>query len=220
MLENRTIVVTGAGGALGQAVCTRAEALGAKTIRLDLKFDQKSGTCYELDLTNLQALEQCLDDVGEFDGVFNIAGGFAMGADTWASEDDDWERMFAINVDTLRTVLKVAVPRLLALGRGNIVNVGAYGAREGLAQLSAYCAAKSVVMRLTESLANEIRDRGVNVNAVLPTVIDTPANREAMPDADPSQWVAPDDLANVICFLGSRDARAVHGALVPVRGHS
>lgn len=220
MLENRTIIVTGAGGALGQAVCARAEALGAKTIRLDLKFDDKSGTCYELDLTDLDAVKTCLEEAGGFDGVFNIAGGFAMGADTWTPEDDDWDRMFAINVETLRTVLKVAVPRLLTLGHGNIVNVGAYGAREGLAQLSAYCAAKSVVMRLTESLANEIRDRGVNVNAVLPTVIDTPANREAMPDVDPSQWVAPDDLANVICFLGSRDASAVHGALVPVRGLS
>ena len=84
--------------------------------------------------------------------------------------------------------------------------------------MSAYCASKSVVMRLTESLANELRHRGVNVNAVLPTVIDTPANREGMPDADFSEWVSPDELANVICFLASRGASAVHGALVPVRG--
>ena len=121
--------------------------------------------------------------------------------------------MFALNVTTLRNMLKAAVPQLLQRGGGSIVNVGAYGAREGQADMSAYCASKSVVMRLTESLANEVRDQGVNVNAVLPTVIDTPANRAGMPDADPSAWVAPEDLANVICFLGSSAAHAVHGAL-------
>ncbi len=220
MLENRRIVITGAAGGLGRTVCEVAESLGAATVRLDIAFKEPGDNCHEVDLTDRAALAAVLEAVGDYDGVFNIAGGFAMGSDTWESDDEDWDRMFNLNVNTLRTVLKVTVPHLLARGRGSIVNVGAYGAREGQAAMSAYCASKSVVMRLTESLANEVRERGVNVNAVLPTVIDTPLNRRDMPDVDPAQWVAPADLANVICFLASESARAVHGALVPVRGLS
>jgi NAD(P)-dependent dehydrogenase (short-subunit alcohol dehydrogenase family) len=109
---------------------------------------------------------------------------------------------------------------MLARGRGAIVNVGAAGALRGGARTSAYAAAKSAVMRLTESMALELRDRGINVNAVLPSILDTPRNRADMPDADHARWVAPADLANVICFLCSDAARAVHGALLPVVGRS
>ena len=220
MLENRRIVVTGANGGLGRTVCATAESLGASTVRLDLAFSDPTDNCHAVDLTDPTATAAVLAAAGDYDAVFNIAGGFAMGLDTWDASDEDWERMFALNVTTLRTVLKSAVPHLLQRGGGNIVNVGAFGALQGQAAMSAYCASKSVVMRLTESLADEVRARGVNVNAVLPTVIDTAVNREAMPDVDPAQWVAPADLANVICFLGSSSARAVHGALVPVRGLS
>lgn len=220
MLKGRRIIVTGANGALGSKVCEVAEAQGASTLRLDLAFSEADDNCHAVDLTDLEATTRLVGELGDFDGVFNIAGGFAMGSDTWTRDDADWEKMFALNVTTLRNMLKAAVPLLLQRGGGSIVNVGAYGAREGQADMSAYCASKSVVMRLTESLANEVREQGVNVNAVLPTVIDTPANRAGMPDADPSAWVAPEDLANVICFLGSSAAHAVHGALVPVRGLS
>lgn len=220
MLDKRTIIVTGANGTLGSAVCAVAEAHGARTIRLDLVFDSPAENCHTVDLTDLEAVTNLLDDVGDFDGVFNIAGGFAMGTPAAAVQDDEWDRMFALNVTTMRNMVKAAVPHLRRVGGGSIVNVGAYGAREGQGDMSAYCASKSVVMRLTESLANELRGEGINVNAVLPTIIDTPPNREGMPDADFSDWVAPGDLAEVVCFLGSRAASAVHGALVPVRGLS
>ncbi len=219
MLEDKTLVVTGAAGALGRAVCDKAEALGARTARLDIAFSSKNDNCFEVDLTNRVALTSTFDSIGDFDVVCNIAGGFAMGADSWADEND-WDSMFKINVETLRGVLSEAVPRLLDRGAGAIINIGAYGAREGQGGMSAYTAAKSTVMRITESLSAEVREKGINVNAVLPTVIDTPANRAAMPDADPAQWVSPEDLASVICFLGSDAARAIHGALVPVRGLS
>ncbi|MDX1736096.1 MAG: SDR family NAD(P)-dependent oxidoreductase [Halioglobus sp.] len=219
MLEGRRIIVTGANGALGRAVCDRAESLGARTERLDIAFDSAADNRHALDLTDSSAVGACLAAIGDFDALFNIAGGFAMGADAWA-DSEDWDAMFRINVTTLRTVLQHAVPVLLERGCGAVVNIGAYGAREGQGSMSAYVASKSTVMRITESLAAEVRDRGVNVNAVLPTVIDTPANRAAMPEADPALWVAPADLASVICFLGSDAARAVHGALVPVRGLS
>ena len=220
MLKERTIIVTGANGALGSQVCEIAESLGARTIRLDLVFAEAGVDRHEIDLTDLGATTALVDSLGEFDGVFNIAGGFAMGTDAWAAQDSEWDRMVALNVTTMRNMIKATVPHLVKRGGGSIVNVGAYGAREGQGEMSAYCASKSVVMRLTESLANELRGQGVNVNAVLPTVIDTQVNRDAMPDADPTQWVAPGDLANVVCFLGSSAARAVHGALVPVRGLS
>ena len=220
MLANKTIVVTGANGALGRAVCEVAEQQGATTIRLDLVFADKAANCHEVDLTDAAAVQALLAGLGGFDAVLNIAGGFGMGVAAFDTDDEQWDRMFALNVTTLRNMVKAAVPQLQQRGGGSIVNIGAYGAREGQGDMSAYCASKSVVMRLTESLAEELRGQGINVNAVLPTVIDTAVNREAMPDADPGQWVKPTDLANVICFLASDAARAVHGALVPVRGLS
>ncbi len=220
MLENRTVIVTGANGALGRAVCAKAQALGARTIEFDLNFDEPAAHRHAVDLTDTAALSALVAKVGAFDAVFNIAGGFDMGMDTWDQDDSQWRKLFVLNVDTLRSMLKVCVPALIERGSGNIVNIGAYGALRGQGAMSAYCASKSVVMRLTESLAEEVRHLGVNVNAVLPTVIDTPANRTAMPDADPAQWVAPEELASAVCFLGSRSASAIHGALLPVRGLS
>jgi len=220
VLQGKTVVVTGANGTLGKAVCAAAQEAGAHVLRLDLQFASEADGEYAVDLTDLAATRACFDAIGSFDALFNLAGGFAMGTSTADESDEQWDLMFKLNVTTLRNAIKAAVPHLLAGGGGAIVNVGAYGAREGQALMSAYVASKSVVMRLTESLANELRGQGVNVNAVLPTVIDTPPNRSAMPDADPSEWVAPADLANVICFLASDAARAVHGALVPVRGLS
>ena len=221
MLKGRRIVVTGAGGTLGNAVCQRAEALGAEVVRLDVNFRSDLSVEHHIvDLTDLSATQKLFSEIGPFEGLFNIAGGFAMGASVWSENDDEWDRMFQINVTTLRNVLKSALPQLLERGSGAIVNVGAYGAKEGQESMSAYCASKSVVMRLTESLAEEVKHKGIQVNAVLPTIIDTPPNRAAMPDADPSLWVAPEDLANVICFLGSDLAQAINGAMVPVRGLS
>ena len=220
MLNNKTVIVTGANGALGRAVCEVAEEYGARTIRLDIVFSDQSDNCHEIDLTDAAAVTGLLGELGHFDAVLNIAGGFAMGEPAHAGSDAQWDLMFALNVTTLRNMVKAAVPVLLDNGGGSIVNIGAYGAREGQSDMSAYCASKSVVMRLTESLANELREQGINVNAVLPTVIDTPVNRQGMPDADFSAWVATRDLANVICFLASDAAKAMHGALVPVRGLS
>ena len=108
--------------------------------------------------------------------------------------------------------------RMIERGGGKIVNVGAFSAQQGLGRMGAYCAAKGAVIRLTEAMAAELRERNINVNCVLPGVIDTPENRVAMPDADPSRWVAPDDLASAIVFLASDGARAIHGAALPVTG--
>ena len=219
-LSNKTVVVTGALGALGQAVCETAESQGAKVIRLDVVPSKNNTESIVVDLADLSKVRQCFDQLGNIDGVVNLAGGFAMGDETWCESDEQWDQMFKLNVQTLRNTVKAAVPSLLKQQAGSIVNVGAQGAHAGQGLMSAYCASKSVVMRLTESLSEELKASGINVNAVLPSVIDTPANRAAMPDADSAAWVSTNDLANVICFLLSPAAKAVHGALIPVRGLS
>ena len=219
-LENRTVVITGALGGLGRRVCAVAEAQGARVLRLDIARDESLTNSYAVDLTNADATFELIHSLGPFDGLINLAGGFAMGTESWDSSEDQWDLMFSLNVSTMRNAVKAAVPVLLERQGGSIVNVGAYGAREGQGLMGAYCASKSVVMRLTETLAEELKTKGINVNAVLPTVIDTAANRAAMPDAEPADWVSPDDLAAVICFLSSPAARAVNGALIPVRGLS
>ena len=219
-LENSTVVITGALGGLGRRVCAVAEAQGARVLRLDIARDESLTNSYAVDLTNADATFELIQSLGPFDGLINLAGGFAMGTESWDSSEDQWDLMFSLNVSTMRNAVKAAVPVLLERQGGSIVNVGAYGAREGQGLMGAYCASKSVVMRLTETLAEELKTKGINVNAVLPTVIDTAANRAAMPDAEPADWVSPDDLAAVICFLSSPAARAINGALIPVRGLS
>lgn len=219
-LENRTVVITGALGGLGRTVCAVAEAQGARVIRLDIARDENLPDCYAVDLTNADATRELIQSFGPFDSLVNLAGGFAMGTESWDSSDEQWDLMFSLNVSTMRSAIKAAVPVLLEQQEGSIVNVGAFGAREGQGLMGAYCASKAVVMRLTETLAEELKTKGINVNAVLPTVIDTDANRSAMPENNPADWVSPDDLANVICFLLSPAAKAVHGALLPVRGLS
>lgn len=225
-LTGKKFVVTGANGGLGRGVVETALARGASVVLVDIAVDENNAAGasgverHALDLCDAAATARFFSDLGDFDGVFNLAGGFAMGPTVYEYTEEDWDAMFKINVQTLQNVLKAAVPTLVARGRGSIVNVGALGALRGQGQMSAYGASKSVVMRMTESLSDEVRDKGVNVNAVLPSVIDTPRNREDMPDADYSKWVKPADLGSVICFLASDAARAIHGALVPVRGLS
>jgi len=219
-LDNRTVVITGALGGLGTSVCAVAESQGARVLRLDIARDESLADSHSVDLTNAEATLELIQSLGPFDGLINLAGGFAMGTESWDSSEDQWDVMFSLNVSTMRNAIKAAVPVLLEQQKGSIVNVGAYGAREGQGLMGAYCASKSVVMRLTETLAEELKTKGINVNAVLPTVIDTAANHAAMPDAEPADWVSPDDLAAVICFLSSPAARAVNGALIPVRGLS
>jgi NAD(P)-dependent dehydrogenase (short-subunit alcohol dehydrogenase family) len=225
-LRGKTVLITGANGALGGAVAARAQSLGASLLLASRRFDTglagrfPDAWLLEIDLAEPGALQAALSQAGSVDVLFNIAGGFAMGESSYDAAGTEWDAMFRINVQTLRHTLAAVVPGMLAQGRGSVVNVGALSALHGQAGMGAYIASKSAVLRLTESLSAEVRERGVNVNAVLPSIIDTPANRSAMPDADPARWVSPDDLASVICFLGSDAARAIHGALVPVAGLS
>lgn len=225
-MTKRTIVITGGAGILGQAVARKAVAEGYQVALIDrapiaddasLAGHMRVGG---VDLTDSQSANDAFAAItAEFGGIdvlLNIAGGF-----TWETLDggkvESWARMFAINVQTAVTACQVAMPWLCESAAGRIVNVGAAGAIKSDAGMGAYAASKAGVARLTESLSRELLGK-VTVNAVLPSVLDTPTNRADMPDADPSDWVAPEDLASVMLFLASEDARAVTGALIPVTG--
>jgi NAD(P)-dependent dehydrogenase (short-subunit alcohol dehydrogenase family) len=172
-----------------------------------------------IDLTNATAAAKVADQVsnafGGIDALINIAGGF-----TWETLADgsveSWQRMYAMNVVTAATMTKATLPALSASTGGRIVNIGAGAAIKAEMGMGAYAASKAAVHRLTESLAAELAGSDVTVNAVLPSIIDTPTNRADMPDADFSQWVTPRAIADVILFLASPAARAISGALIPV----
>ncbi len=229
----RTVMVTGAAGNLGQAVASAFGDLGARLVLLDRKLEDLGSRFGDetddrlhlaVDLLDSQrvaaAVAQATGRFGHIDVLCNLAGGFRMGQAVHETSDETWNFLFDLNTRSLLNMARAVVPQMIAQGRGRIVNVGAFGARHGAAQMGAYIASKASVIRLTESMAAELREQGINVNCVLPTIIDTPQNRSAMPDADPSRWVAPKDLANVIVFLASDAARAVHGAALPVTGLS
>jgi NAD(P)-dependent dehydrogenase (short-subunit alcohol dehydrogenase family) len=231
--RDRTVVITGAAGNLGRAVAEAFAGRGANLVLVDLKDEALQrvfgagdsrrllAAANLLDQAQLDAIAmQAVERFGRIDVLANLAGGFRMGEPVHATSDATWKFLLDINAGTLLHAVRAVVPRMLAQGGGRIVNVGAYAAQRGAAQMGAYIAAKSAVIRLTETLAAELRDKKINVNCVLPTIIDTPENRAAMPDADPGRWVAPADLASVIVFLASDDARAIHGAALPVTGLS
>lgn len=222
MLAGKQIVITGANGALGSAAVERALAHGASVVGVDLTFTGSTNKVHQIsvDLTDIEATKKALGSIDRVDAICNIAGGFSMGPQAHTLDNAEWDRLFAMNVTTMRHVNAALIPKMLQQKSGKIVNVGALSAREGQGQMSAYCAAKSTVMRLTESLSKELRADGINVNAVLPSIIDTPTNRNDMPDANFSQWVAPSALAEVMLFLCSDAAQPIHGALLPVPGLS
>jgi NAD(P)-dependent dehydrogenase (short-subunit alcohol dehydrogenase family) len=226
---NRTVIVTGAAGNLGGAVARVFADLGANLVLVDLKReglerafgsenDQRSfAPANLLEMTAATGVAQAaLARFGRIDVLCNIAGGFRMGEKVHETSDENWNFLFDINTRTLLHAVRAVVPHMVAAGGGKIVNVGAFAAQKGVAQMGAYTASKGTVIRMTEAMAAELREKNINVNCVLPTIIDTPENRAAMPKANPAKWVAPADLANVIVFLASDGARAVHGAAVPV----
>src|SRR5215831_15272066 len=227
MQHSSTALVTGATGNLGRAVARAFGERGANLVLLGHRREALVSAFGNEDARRMFASADLLDQrkvdavvrvaierFGRIDLLCNIAGGFRMGTPVHATSDDDWKFMFDVNVRTLLNCVRAVVPHMIDAGAGRIVNVGAASAHKGAANMAAYCAAKSAVIRITESMAAELRDKNVNVNCVLPTTIDTPENRAAMPDADPARWVAPADLAKVFLFLASEDARAMHGAAV------
>jgi 3-oxoacyl-[acyl-carrier protein] reductase len=224
-MHGKVVVVTGASGALGRVVAAAALAQGARVAGVDHAAAELPATETRIelggvDLSDAAAAEKAIDAAaahfGRLDVLLNIAGAFTFEA---VAEGDvkTWQRMYMLNVLTALNASRSAIPHLAASPSGRIVNIGAMGALQAGAGMGAYAASKAGVHRLTEALAAEWKGR-LTVNAVLPSIIDTPANRASMPKADFAKWVTPEELSNVILFLASDAASAVTGALLPVSG--
>jgi NAD(P)-dependent dehydrogenase (short-subunit alcohol dehydrogenase family) len=224
-LSGKRIAVTGAGGALGGAMVREALKSGARVAALD-RFDMAhlaaEGTVLlgGVDLTKAEdtqrAMATAAERLGGLDGLVNIAGGFKW-EKIATGGTEIWDQLYAINLRTAVNASRAALPFLTHQG-GRIVNVGAMAAARAGTGMGAYAASKAGVARLTEALAEELKDQGVTVNAVLPSTIDTPANRSDMPTADFTRWVKPEALAGVIIFLLSDAASVITGASIPVAG--
>ncbi|MEM1432514.1 MAG: SDR family NAD(P)-dependent oxidoreductase [Pseudomonadota bacterium] len=222
--SGKIVLVTGAAGALGVAVVEHFATAGATLAQLDLTPIDNAHWSATCDLTSADATAAAVGAVvtalGRIDVLANIAGGFTMGDAVHETSADTWDFMFNLNARSVFNTARAVVPVMKRGGGGRIISVGARAGLRGGGAMGAYSAAKSVVHRLTESMAEELKADGINVNAVLPSLIDTARNRADMPDADFSQWVRPESIAGVVGFLASDAARDVHGALLPVEGLS
>jgi NAD(P)-dependent dehydrogenase (short-subunit alcohol dehydrogenase family) len=216
------VVITGAAGALGGAVCAHLAEAGWAVVAIDFS-EHKLPACavaeHRADLSSEAEAARVFAAIAEraplLAGLVNIAGGFAW--ETIADgAADTWDRLYRLNVKTALNACRAALP-FLADG-ASIVNIGAAAAGKAEAGMGAYAASKAGVARLTEALAAELKPRRIRANAILPSIIDTPANRADMPDADVSKWVTPRELAAVIGFLLSPEASGVTGASIPVVG--
>jgi NAD(P)-dependent dehydrogenase (short-subunit alcohol dehydrogenase family) len=228
-MAGRVFVVTGASGVLGSTVAKAVVAQGCRVALIDHAHHTPHGLTDSedvlilggVDLTDAQsaqaAVEAAAARFGGIDAVLNIAGGFS-----WETVEgggwETWHRLFLLNVQTAANVCRASIPHLKHSKAGRIVNVGANGALKASLGMGAYAASKAGVHSLTQALAEELKADRVTVNAVLPSIIDTPANRADMPKADFAAWVSPDELTAVMLFLASEKASAVTGALIPVTG--
>jgi NAD(P)-dependent dehydrogenase (short-subunit alcohol dehydrogenase family) len=226
-LSGKVLAITGSDGALGQAAAAALSGYGATLALIEHASTPSTALLAGarryggIDLTQESAaravMERVAKEAGRLDGLVNIAGGFRW-EELAGGTLDSWDSMYRINLRTAVVSCQAALPFLLQSGGGRIVNVGAIGAVKAAAGMGAYAASKAGVAKLTEALAEELKDRGITVNAILPSILDTPKNRADMPRADFTRWVAPAEAAEVIAFLVSDAARAVTGALIPVAG--
>ncbi|MBW6466909.1 MAG: SDR family NAD(P)-dependent oxidoreductase [Brevefilum sp.] len=231
---NKVIVVTGAAGNLGRAVVEAFLAAGGTLCALDHRqgrlvemFPETSGRLHiyeNVDLTDRESLialgEQIQAEAGRVDVLVNTVGGFAMGERVDQISAETWARMMNINVISLLNAAAAFVPGMLTAEQGKIVTVGSGAALKGGAKMGAYAAAKGAVLRLTESMAAELKASNIQANCILPGTIDTPENRQAMPNSDFTKWVTPEQVAQVILFLSSPASDAISGAAVPITGRS
>lgn len=218
-----SIVITGAAGALGQAVAQHVLAAGHRVALLDRDETRlrsvfgspANALLLAADVTSAPsmatAIEQVTQAFGTVHALVHIAGGFEMGEAVHQISRASWDRLFDLNAWSFVNVTQAVVPLMQAQRGGHIVAVSASAAREGQALKGAYCAAKSALQRLVESLSHELRADGIHVNSVAPTTLDTPANRQSMPDADRSAWVSLGAAAQAINFLATPSGAAVHG---------
>lgn len=233
-LNGKHVVVTGAAGNLGEAVVKAFLDSGAIVFGLDHRkgrMDKFSrATAYadqffamdEIDVTDIDAIMSLADKIyqnhGEIDVLINTVGAFTMDAGVYELDRKTFQRMMGLNVYSFLNVTKAFVPQMIKKGYGKVISIGAKAGLKGSAKIGAYAASKAALMRLTESLAAELKPDNIQVNCILPGTIDTPENRQDMPNSDFSSWVSPEKIADVILFLSSSMADEITGALIPVYG--
>lgn len=233
-LKNQVAIITGAVGNLGTATARLFQQAGAKTVLVDHSpdrireaFKDIAGSPDHLlaggiDLSDAASLvkliDQTLGKFGRVDALVNTVGGYRGGKPVHETDLADWDFLFNINVRTTLLCCRAVIPQMLKQQRGAIINVASRGGLSGSAGYAAYSASKSAVLRLTESLAAELKASNINVNCIMPGTIDTPQNRAAIRNGDFSKWVEPAAIAEVIAFLASDSARAINGAALPVYG--
>ncbi|MDE3109095.1 MAG: SDR family NAD(P)-dependent oxidoreductase [Acidobacteriota bacterium] len=228
----QVVLVTGGTGALGRAVSAEFLGEGARVFvtyqhqrELDSLRDEAGAIASRLegqaiDVTDHAAVTQLVTDIiathGRLDVAVNCIGGYAAGWKLWETKPEIMEQMLALNLRSGYAVMKSVVPAMLKQGRGAIVNVAAKAAFDHAASAAAYAASKSAALAMIDSLAADLKDTNIRANSILPSIIDTEANRRAMPNADFSKWPKPREIARVILFLASDDAKVIRGAAVPV----
>jgi NAD(P)-dependent dehydrogenase (short-subunit alcohol dehydrogenase family) len=232
-MKGKQVLLTGGTGGLGLGVTPTVLAQGADTVTIPYvhahEVERLKGRLSPADLSRIRfvstnltdeaSVEQLINNLSRVDVLIHLVGGFSMGK-THEYSYEQWKKDFDLNLNTAFLMCKHALRRMLDQGYGRIVTVGSRGAIEPGGQLAAYCAAKAGVVALTKAIADETKGTNITANVVLPSVIDTPANRAAMGEEQADQWVKPESLAQVICFLASEAAKDIRGAAVPVYGNS
>ena len=231
-MADRTILVTGGTGALGSAVATafldagwRVAVTWVNPRELERVTEREGLALIEADLSHEEAVEHAVrqaagDTSSPLRAVANLVGGYAGGARVHETRPEDFERQFTLNVWPTFLVTRAAIPHMVEAGGGSIVCVSTRAAVQPFSGAAGYIASKAAVIAFVKAVATEYRDDGVRCNAILPSVIDTPANRASQPDADHSRWVAPAEIAEVVRFLCSEESAPVSGAEVPVYGRA
>ena len=235
-LQNKVTIITGAVGNLGTATARLFQQAGAKTVLVDRSPDRVREAFKDIadspdhlfaggiDLSDAASLgkliEQTLGKFGRVDALVNTVGGYRGGKPVHEADLTDWNFLFNVNVRTTLHCCRAVIPEMLKQQSGRIINVASRDGLSGSAGYAAYSASKSAVLRLTESLAAELKASNINVNCIMPGTIDTPQNRAAVPNGEFNKWVEPAAIAEVILFLASDASRAVNGAAIPVFGKS
>jgi NAD(P)-dependent dehydrogenase (short-subunit alcohol dehydrogenase family) len=234
MKTQNVVIITGAVGNLGLATAQAFQRAGHKTVLVDRSVDRLQKAYADLvaspdhvlaggvDLSSPGSVQKLIADAatrfGRIDVLVNTVGAWGGGKPVHEEDPATWDFLINVNLRTTLHCCRAVVPQMLRQDRGKIINVASRDGLAGSAGYAAYCVSKSAVLRLTEALADELKNSNINVNCIMPGTIDTPQNRAAMPDADFSKWVEPSALADVILFLASDASRAINGAAVPVYG--
>jgi NAD(P)-dependent dehydrogenase (short-subunit alcohol dehydrogenase family) len=229
--KGRVVVITGAAGNLGRAAAAAFSRRGAQLALIDVNPEalhaaysatRSDQLLLAADLASedsvRKAAASAIDKFKKIDVLCNIAGGFHYGEPVHRMATDELRRMFDLNAITLLNAVRFVVPRMIEAGSGTVINIAAAGHVQGHANMSAYAAAKGAVMRLTESMAEELHESGVKTFCLMPTIIDTPQNRIDMPNADHSKWTPPQDIAELMVLLTHDAAGLMNGCLIPLKG--